>query len=618
MRIYYRFLFVCLLITTYSKLEAQEIVVEAAQLSEERIEPSRTATVVEIDKDQHSKAQTVAEVLKKIPGVEVVRQGGIGQTTSIFIRGARSEDTLVLIDGVEANDAMSPASGFDFSTMTSENIERIEVYRGPQSVRFGAGALGGVINIVTKIGKGKIQSSYVGEIGSYETNRQSVVSSGSNKDFNYSVAGSVLSTKGFSAASEKSGNTETDAAEVNSGSIKLGWTLGPTRKLETTLRYAVAKIDIDSQGGQGGDDPNNKTISRQLVTGIVGTERFFSDQLKVSLGVYFSEVARKNRNEADANKTTDSTEHFLSENRKIQNEVEWLIGDFHTLRLGLNYRDESGTSESTFNGAASFIPRKTQSVSGQSLTYLFESGTWFFDLGTRFDQSSKLGSITSYRSSLGQQFSHAKIFITYGTGYKLPSLYQLYSSYGDENLQQENSATTEATFVQKFTEKSSFKVSIFENKFLEMIDFNMATNRYFNLSKSRSQGFELQSSTQATPILKLSGSYTYLESKDESTNLKLLRRPQNVLSLSAHVEKDNYQFYSEYLFRGEREDVDPIAFNRTTMGSYSLISLGGAYSFKEWLKLNVRIENLLNANYEEVAGFGTMGRAFFVGLSGNF
>ncbi len=618
MRKFYNFIFIFILITHHSELKAQEVIVEATQLYEERIESSRTATVIHLDNDQQLKSQTVAEILNKIPGVEVIRQGGIGQTTSAFIRGARSEDTLVLIDGTEANDAMSPAFGYDFSTMSSENIERIEVYRGPQSVRFGAGALGGVINIVTRTGKGKIESAYLGEFGSFTTSRQSITNSGAVENFNYSIAGSTLSTNGFSAASEKSANTEADGARVCSGSIKIDWAPTQSARLETTLRYTIADLEIDSHGGLNGDDPNNKTISQQLITGVTGTERFFADQLKVSLGAYFSDVNRKGRNEPDTNNATDSAEKFLSENRKIQTEVEWLLGEVHTLRFGLNYRDESGTSESVFNGVSAFIPRKKQTVMGESITYLFESETWFFDLGTRLDQSSKVSSVPSYRASLGRILANTKVFVSYGTGYKLPSLYQLYSTYGDENLQRENSTTLEATLERKLSEKSNLMLSVFENKFREMIDFNMTTNRYFNLSKSSSHGFEVQSSIEMTPSLQLSGSYTYLESKDESTNLKLLRRPQNVVALSAELRKDNYQFFTEYRYRGEREDADPGAFNRITMKSYSLISLGGYYNFKEWFKLHARIENLFDESYEEVAGYGSMRRSFFVGLSGNF
>lgn len=616
----YLFLLAFILFSFFSsRATAQNIVVEAAAIDEDQIEPSRTAQVILIEKNDLKKAQTVADFLKEVPGIEVVKQGGIGQTTSIFIRGARSEDTLVLIDGVEVNDAISPSQGFDFSVLSPENIERIEIYRGPQSVRFGAGALGGVISIITKEGKEVTQREFFTELGTEETHREMITFSGKTKTLSFAAAASHLSTRGFSAASKNSGNTEADGANIASASTKLTWAASPQKKIEMSFRYANAAIELDSHGGRGGDDPNSNTKSKQWVGAIRGSQRFFNEQIKTSLGVYFSKIDRRSRNQPDPQNITDSSDNFLSENRKIQSETEWWLGEHHTLRIGISYREESGLSDSLLNGTSTFFPTKMHSVAGGSLTYLFENPILFFDLGLRADQSSKVGYVPSFRASFGRFLNRdTKAFVTYGTGYKLPSLYQLYSNYGDQNLKQENSTALEATVEHHLTADSVISITTFENRFSDMIDYDNITNHYFNISKSSSRGFEIQSLFKLANELKLSTSYIYLKTKDEGTGLDLLRRAQHVWKLSLQYSKESYNLYFENSYHGEREDIDPNDFQRLKMSSYSVASVGASFDLKSGFKIHLRTDNVLDQVYEDVAGYGTPARSVFAGLAGDF
>jgi len=616
------FLNVFVLFIAGARAWSQEIIVESTSINEEKIEPSRSSTVITSEDLKLQKVTNVADALNNVPGVTIVKQGGVGQTTSVFIRGARSEDTLVLIDGMDANDAMSPGCGFDFSSMSSENIERIEIYRGPQSVRFGSGALGGVINIITKEGTKDPSVSYLAEAGTYKTNRQVLATYGKKSDLGYSFSVDRYSTSGFSAASEKYGASESDGAEVQSVSGKLGLSLSKTAKIQAALRYTNADIDIDTFGGPGGDDPNNKNKSEQLITGVSGSERFFEDRLKSTLGVYFAKIDRKGRNEPDAANPTDSTDKFVSENRKIQSENELSLGEYSTIRVGLQYRDESGYADTISSGTPLNIDRKSQSIYGGSLTYLFESDTWFFDVGARSDQSSAVNSISSFRTSIGRKFltTGTKTYLSYGTGYKLPSLYQLHSIYGNQNLKHEDSNTFEITAEQKFAKNSVLTLTAFSNHYQNYIDWDPSPSpgRYYNISKAKSTGFEIQVSSSVTQALTLSGSYSYLETKDDATGFKLLRRPQNSWTAFANYKISDFEIFGQYLNRGEREDLDPALFTRINDPSYDLLSFGGTYEAKAYLKVFARIENAFDKKYEEVAGYGTSGRGFYAGISGDF
>jgi len=133
----------------------EEIVVTATRIETPTREVGSSITVITDQEIKEKQKTTVLEVLRSVPGLDVVQSGGPGRTTSVFIRGAKSEHTLVLIDGIELNDPISTGRSYDFADLTTDNIERIEIIRGPQSTLYGSDAIGGVINIITKKGKGK-------------------------------------------------------------------------------------------------------------------------------------------------------------------------------------------------------------------------------------------------------------------------------------------------------------------------------------------------------------------------------------------------------------------------------------------------------------------------------
>ena len=572
---------------------------------------------------QSASSQTVADVLRQVPGVEVIRQGGPGQATSIFLRGARSESTLVLVDGMEVNEVMANAGGFDFSLLSTTNVERIEVYHGPQSVRFGAGALGGVINIVTKGGEIKPRHDVLVEVGSFWSARTSMATSGKSGKLFYRLGGNYYSSQGFSATEEKQQNHrgEDDGVTVATTAVKLSRPLANGINIDTSARFMQGKVAIDSPGAVGVDDPNNHNFFQQWMAGIEASGiSIFSAAASSSFGVFYAGDRRSHRNLPDDNNPTDSRDLFVSARQKIQWATLWPIGKFHTLHLQLGHRRESGNASSHFNQWQTQISPPSQSITGASFTYAWESPSWFLDLGLRADSSGSYGPIGSYRASLGKFFPrlHSKFSLSWGTGYKLPSLYQLYSVYGDENLRPETSSAMELAVERQITHHWGCAVTFFENKFREMIDFNLATDRFFNQARSRSQGIELQSSWEIFPFWKLSGFFTYLKAEDQNTHLSLLRRPQLVWKMALTFNNQLLEFEGQYSYRGTRDDIDADNFQRIKMLPYSLATLGAKYHFSPWARGYLRWENVLDEKYQEVAGFATARRSFYLGFSGDF
>lgn len=595
-----------------------DILVQAPRLLDESIEASRSVSIIDEKEIRLKNPSTVADLLRDLPGVEVVRQGPIGQTTSVFIRGARSEDTLVLIDGVVANDAMSPAGGYDFSTLSPQNIDRIEVYRGPQSVRFGGGALGGVINIITKEGRGPARTRYFIEGGSYDTLRTALGFLGRSGTLGYSIAADGLQTRGFPAAAAQDGNTIPDGAKMSSASGKLTWQPDDISKINAVFRYTQANVSLDPHGGPAGDDPNDTSKSTQFLTSLEGQRRFLSERLKSTLGIYYSEVNRSDANLPDANNPENTADSFLSENQKIESNHELTLTDNHLLRVHLQWNRETGGSSSWFDGAETIIPRQEQSIFGEALTYLYESPIWFGDAGFRLNEQSRIGNIPSERASIGRFFDSTKtrMSLTYGSGFKIPSLYQLFSNYGNQTLQWESSSTTELTVEQKFGDGMTGSLACFQNSYHNMIDFDPVTSKYLNVSAAISRGVEAQVNLQMSSDLNLDMNYTYLDSVDETTGWTLLRRPSHSGNLTVRYKRNSLEAFSQVHYVGERPDVDPITFARLTDVSFVVFNVGGAYLISQNMKLSARIENLFNQQYQEVAGYGTPGFSYYLGLSG--
>lgn len=597
--------------------EGPQIKVIAQRIQDSDVESSRSVTIINAEAIQFQKAQTLVDVLRSIPGVDVVRQGAVGQTTSVFLRGARSEDTLVLIDGVEMNDAMSPAAGYDFSLMSAANIARIEVFRGPQSIRFGGGALGGVINIITTEGEGPFHTNYLVEGGTYKSLRSGIGFSGKKENgLGYSLAYENFRTEGFSAASEKYGNTEVDGAAKETISGKL--VFDPTRnlRLETALRYNAAQVDMDAGGGPGADDPNAVTATKEAVAMASARLRYSVMEKAVSskLSYAFSETNRKSEDDLPSPYTSESRSLFLGENYKLEINNEIWLSEELKARLDVQSKNESGGISMTSGD----FNRKSQSTVGEALSLAYENESFFADVGGRIDQNTRVKDMRSSRVSVGLKNSNYnfKAYVSYGTGFKLPSLYQLYDAkYGEPTLKPENSKTTQLTLQAGFSSLDLHSITFFDNGYENMMGF--VNSKYINVEKAKSKGFEFESETQFLPLHILALSYTYLEAINDVTGERLLRRPMNSWTAKLSRKIGLVQGYAQYKYKGERIDIDPISYSRVSVPGYSLTDLGIEFGSNP-LKFYTKLENIFNTKYEEVAGYGTAGQTVTAGVSGEF
>ncbi len=618
--------------TKQNEFQTEEFVVTATRIETPSREVGSSVTVITAKEIEEKQKTTVLEILRTVPALDVVQSGGPGGTTSIFIRGAKSEYTLVLIDGIEMNDPSSAGRSYNFSNLTPDNIKRIEIIRGPQSTLYGSDAIGGVINIITKKGKGKARGFVSLEGGSFSTLRETAGLSGGSKLLNFSLGLSRWDTDGISAANKKDGNSEKDGYENTSISARLGVTPTENSDIDFILRYIKDKSDIDNFGGVGGDDPNNTAVGEQL---------FFRTQLRLALlgdlweqklGFSLTDYNRDYRNNTDTKHPTDfSRGSYDGEELRFDWQHNLYLHETNTLTIGLENEEERAKSdyysESAWGSYTSVFGKKT----ARTISYYLQDQIKLWDscfttLGVRLDDHSRFGTKVTYRIASAYLIKQTgtKLKGTYGTGFKAPSLYYLYSEYGDEDLAPEESTGWDIGVEQAlfgFAKKLTIAATYFSNKFDNMIEYDSSTWMFTNVAAAKTEGVEVSASVRPTDDLTLQANYTYTKTKDKTTGEELLRRPKNKLGITI-----NYHFFDkgnvnlDIVYTGSRDDNDystwPAA--RVKLDSYTLVNLAASYQVTKSTQVFGRAENLLNKEYEEVKGYGTPGISAFAGARLSF
>jgi len=612
-----------------------KVVVTATRVETPMEEIASSVTVISSEEIERKQKTHVMEILRGIPGLDVVRTGGAGKNTSVFIRGANSEHTLVMIDGVEVNDPISPGRSYDFAHLTVDNIEQIEVIRGPQSTLYGSDAIGGVVNIITKKGEGKPKFFLSAEGGSFTTFREATGISGGNKWVNYSFALSRFDTEGISTASKRDGNYERDGYENTSLSAKLGFKPMDNLGIDFILRYMDAKTELDNFAGVGGDDPNYVQKSNQFLFKTQVGLSLFDQVWSQKLGLALNDHNRDIKNKKDSQHPFDYEKGgYDGQLLKFDWQHHLQLHKTNALTFGLEYEREEGKSkyywESLWGPGQSIFPKKTANIKGYYIQD--EIKLWdrlFATLGIRIDDHSRFGSETAYRVAPAYLIKETdtKIKGTFGTGFKAPTLYQLFASatlwgpIGNKDLKPEKSKGWDFGVEQNFFKnRVTLGATYFRNDFKDLIQFDWGQG-YINIAKAKTEGVELFASAKPIDDLTLRINYTYTDTEDKTTGEALIRRPKNKIGFDI-----NYHFLNNgnvnlgVIYVGKRDDLDfsISPSRRVKLDQYTLVNLAVSYDITKNFQLFGRVENLLDKEYEEVKGFGTPGLSFFGGMKLSF
>ncbi len=612
--------------------EHHEVVVTATRLPTPAREVGSSISVISSFDLSRFKRTFILETLRQAPAVSANQNGGVGGTSSVFVRGANSEHTLVLLDGVELNDPINPSRSADLAHFLLTNIDRIEILRGPQSPLYGSDALGGVVNIIPGRGEGRPRLTLTSSGGSFGTFSGQAAVSGAAKFVDYSLALSRYQTAGFSAADSKlAGNSEPDGYANWTLSGRAGITLAANLEFDLFAHSIWAKTDIDNFGGPYGDDPNSTQDYRSLylkgqVRGLFLKNRW---EQKLTLAVVGSR--RSHRNLPDKDHPAEAEEGFFTGRIFI---LDWQSNFFlhpaHTITAGITYEKEQGESEylsESLGGAyESIFPLKKARTIGFCLQDSVRIADRFFaTAGFRYDHHSRSGAALTYRLAPAYifEFSQTKIRASLGTGFKSPSLYQLFAPgtvfgpIGNADLKPERSLGWDAGIEQSlFKGKVLAAITYFHNNFVNLIDFSISEG-YINIGEAETKGIELEFDLHASNTLTFTLVYTHSESRDKIHERRLLRRPEDTLSARlAFSFLIRWTAALSFDHIGRRADIDYSTWpSRTiTLPAYSILSGTLSYEVGQNMQLFVRLDNILNVRYMQVYGYGTSGFSIQAGV----
>ena len=612
-----------------SSVVLPEVVVTANRLDTPVSQVANSMTVITAKDIEQKQSSTVLDALQGVPGLTQTQNGGPGQNSGLFIRGADSGHTLVLMDGIPINNPISPSRDFEYlDQLFLDGVSQIEVVRGPLSTLYGTNATAGVVNIITQKGDGTSKGSVLLEGGTYNTFREAATASAGDKLGNFTLSVSRFETDGYPSADKTLGNMVNNGDGNSTASFRLD--LSPLSNLENnvTVRYVKSRDNLDAFGGANGDDPNYFLDEQQWIVGSQSKLKLFNGDWEQVLGFSFTD---------DLQKYTDDFSSFINSHFERgayegqaaqinwQNNVNLLKGE--TLVAGIQLQQEWGRLDDTtdygFGSSNAFVNQTTTTGS-----YFIENQTSLLDRlfiteGGRLDVVSSFGSQWTYRGTAAYFIPdiETKLKATYGTGFNAPTIYQLYSPYGSTSLQAESSDGWDAGFEQPFLgEKIKVGATYFQTHFSNLIDFvTTATppnyGQYVNIGKAETEGWETFASAKPFKNLDIRADYTYNWAINVQTGAQLQRRPQNQADFSASYQLGGASLGFSVLYIGDRSDLSFVNYVAVPVAlpTYTLVNVMASYDFNSNIKLFGRVENLFNTIYEEIYGYGTPGLSFYAG-----
>ena len=574
-----------------------DTVVSAARTETPRSRVGSAITVITEEDLQRRGAVNLNDALRTVPGLDVVQSGGPGQATTIFIRGANGPHTKVLLDGIPLNDPGSPGRAFNPANFPLTNVERIEVLRGPQSTLYGSDAIGGVVNIITKRGSGpaKLTTSVSG--GSFGTFNQTTGITGGSDRFWYALSGSWTKTDGYSAIDNRFGATEKDGYENGTLSGRTGFLLADDLDIDVVWRYTDADADIDGF--------NAMTFLPADTNGNLDTEDFFfrtqlkyrqlDDRMEHRVG-----YSRASFKRDDVRSPFGG--FFDGDSDKFDYQVSLLTFD----EQHFNHRITAGVEHYRENALQEGFTPNAQFSNGVFIENSFAiNNEWFTNAGWRYDDYSRSGRRSTYRvtSRYAPQESGIAFHGSIGTGFRAPALSENAAGFGfNPNLRVEKSFGWDIGIEQQlFDGRAVLDVTYFRNDFTDLINFPFPTFVATNIDRAFSGGVEVLGSFRLTDQTNVTASYTNTKTRDESTQMPLLRRPRHKshVGLDHRFWEDNANVSMNLRFNGDRNDFD------TTLDEAMVLDLAGSVQLTDRVRAFVRVDNVTDARYEDVFAFRT-------------
>ncbi|MBU6374922.1 MAG: TonB-dependent receptor [Bdellovibrionales bacterium] len=611
-----RLLFVALLaglknLQAFAQVQIEPVVITASRIETPEAEVSQSITVIEPSESDRQSGRAVYELLRDVPGVSVVNSGGVGQLSSVYIRGSGSQQTLVLMDGVLMNDPSAPGRSYDFGRLSAHQVERIEILNGSSSGVHGSNATGGVINIITKK-EFRDRSAVFAEYGSFNTKRLSATHSAVIKKTRLNLGASIEDSTGFPSASVPPGSAKNNGFSRQSLTLSSISPLSPTWSLKGALRGYRSKSDVPYSGGVAGQDPNYPQKESQG-SGKLQLEYSGAEYWEPSISLSYFQSERNTENRQDYGVYQGNRIRLEQLNRIFWNDsITWIFG--------IDSQIERASIEEKYNGTLTQMPTEAQVATGAFAENRWRSGNVFGSAAIRADVFHGTTHQFTYRLGSGYVFprSATTLKASVGRGFTAPSLDQIHSStYGNPRLNAEVSQSYEGTIQQKFGSLIEIQSTYFLINFSNLIFGDSSDNyRYKNISAAKNQGLESALRWKPRSFLNLTLSHTFLSAKNLENGKQLNRRPTHSAAISLQgTHGGNFQWNFKGRFTGTRFDDSA---NTVRMPSFTAFSADSSWKFLKNTAAFAKIENILDKRYEEVAGYQTASRSLYVGVMQEF
>jgi TonB-dependent vitamin B12 receptor len=568
--------------------------------------PVSVVTREDIDRWQ---SHSMIDVMRRLPGVDIAQNGGMGQLSSLFIRGTNSSHVLVLVDGVRLNQAGVSGSS-DLSQFPISLVQRVEYIRGPRSAVYGSDAIGGVVNIITTREKdGTTLNAGVGSDGYQSYNASTQQKIGDNT--RVTLSGDYTYTKGYDVVAD--GNTggypQTDRDGFMSKTLYGALEHNFSDEWSAFVRGYGYDNRTAYDGYYSAWTPDVLVDTRQLYSqtwdaGVRFNNDIFHSQLTSSYSHSKDYNYDPNLGRYDSTATLDEVKQY---NMQWANSVDVGHGN---IGAGVDWQKQStepGTSYVT-NG---YDIRNT----GLYLTGLQQFGDFTFEGAVRGDDNSQFGNHGTWQSSAAWEFVEGYRFVaSYGTAFKAPNLGQLYGFYGNKDLDPEESKQWEGAF-EGLTAGVNWRVSGYRNDVDNLIDYDSHLQKYYNIGEVRIKGVEATASFDTGPLAHTL-SYDYLDARNAQTNELLPRRAKQQVKYQLDWQVYDFDWGVTYQYLGSRYDTDYNTYQTVKMGGVSLWDLTVSYPITSQLTVRGKIANLFDKDYETVYGYATAGREYT--LSGSY
>ncbi len=585
-----------------------EIVVEGTRLGQFITESGTSVSIIDAGELEALGFNFAADAIAAAPGVTVTQNGAFGGVANVRIRGAASEQTLVLVDGVPVNDPSTPGGGYDFSRMESGMIERIEILKGPQSSLWGSDAIGGVVSIITRKAEAGLGGGVYADYGSFSTGHggASLEFAGETGDFR--LAASAMSSDGISRADEANGNTETDGyasrSLLASGGLNLA-NLAEGARLRADFLATDADTEFDSYrfGAQGSiADGNQNSETDETATNVSLTLPALGGRLEHLFLAGHSTIDRQN--------FTGGEGTFSAEGRRAVYRYQGVlsIAENHTLAFGAE-REQTEAFDDEIAIDSLFAVHEFKPAANVTLTG-----------GLRNDRHERFGSELTARFGAAVSVNPNLVLrASWGNGFKAPTLFQsTFFCCGaiepNSGLKPESSSAFDAGFEWRAAGgRVVFGLTAFKQSTEDMLNYAFAEGRYENIAVVDSTGAEIHGGIALSSSLSLNANYALIDATDGAGN-PLIQVPRHSGDLSLDFDAGG-AFSGRLLVR--HNGAEP-GFGGGGVENWTRLDLTGRYRVAESLELFARLENLLDEHYQQILGYGTPGRSGSVGARVRF